>query len=85
MIMIELPIIYADNVQEIEDAKDMDMSVEVIESVTPTTLFIPDIALIRLNETGEKNRTSLFIDDTSFIIDSPYEIVLELFKGAIKK
>lgn len=84
MIKVELPVLYAENFEEIEEAEKIGNKIKVIEVMEMTTFWIPDNCIIKLNSASEKKRTTLYLDDASYIIDSDYETVLELFNRAIR-
>ena len=82
--MIELPIVYALNFDEVEKAKEQGIDIEVTEGLTMTTFIIPKECLIRINESTEQSRTTIYFDDISYLIESDYETVLEIFKRELK-
>jgi len=87
MIIIELPIVYANNFDEIQNAKEQNIEIKIEEYVDKTTFIIPDITLIRINPGTNEKRTSIYFIGTeeSFSIDIDYETVCTLFKEVIKK
>jgi len=85
MIIVELPIVYAKNFSEIEKAKESGIELEVDPVINMTTFIIPDNCLVRLNESSNENRTTVYFDDDAYEIDANYETVLEILKREIKK
>ena len=82
--MIELPIIYAEDLEEIQEAEENGIEVNKAVMVTPTTFIIPDSCLIRINEGSDKKKTTIYLNKTCYIIDANYENVLETFRRAMK-
>lgn len=82
MKIVELPIVYADNFNEIEKAKESGIEIEAKESVRMTTFIIPDNCLVRINEATKDERTTIYFDDDAYEIDAEYETVRTiLIKG----
>jgi len=85
MIIIELPIVYLYNYDEVEKAKETGVEIEKKEDVTITTFFIPDNCLIRVNAQGDTKRTTIVLDKESYGVDADYETVLEIIKRGLRK
>lgn len=82
--VIELPIVFAENYAEIERAKESGIEISPQETIDMVTFIVPGDCLIRLNASSKRNRTSLYFDGDSYEVDANYETVLEILKRAIK-
>jgi hypothetical protein len=83
MIIIELPVIYADNYKDVIKAEEMGTDIETIEVVEKTTFFIPNDCLLRLNKTDD--RSNLVIENVAYQIDLDYESCLLLLMESVKR
>ena len=83
MIIIELPVIYADNYQDVIKGEEMGADIEAVEVVEKTTFFIPNDCLLRLNKTD--NRSNFVIENVCYQIDLDCESCLLILTEAYKR
>ncbi len=79
--IIELPIIYLKNFNEVESAEKSGVSIQREETISKTTFIIPKDQFIRINPSTNLTRTTIHFNDVEeYLIDADYETVLEVFK-----
>jgi hypothetical protein len=79
--IIELPIIYLKNFNEVESAEKSGVSIQREETISKTTFIIPKDQFIRINPSTIQTRTTIHFNDVEeYLIDADYETVLEVFK-----
>ena len=83
MKFIELPVIYTQNFDEYEKAKEQGIEVKTIDTIDMTTFIMPDDMLIRINPQSDNKRTTVRFYDDSYNIDADYETVRQMFKDAL--
>lgn len=82
--IIELPVVYLKNAEEVEASERMGLSCKPEEEITKTTFFFNEFSFLRVNPSSEKNRTILYFSaDETYMIDADYETVIGLIKEKI--
>ena len=85
MKFIELPVVYTQNFDEYEKAKEQGIEVKTIDTIDMTTFIMPDDMLIRINPQQDNKRTTVRFYDDSYNIDADYETVRQMFKDAFRE
>lgn len=85
MIIVELPIVYAENRDQVDKDAELGIETEVIESIEKSTFIIPDNCFVRINPNDEKGRTTIAFDTTVYMADLDYECTVLLFSEAVKR
>jgi len=83
MKFIELPVVYTQNFDEYEKAKEQGIEVKTIDTIDMTTFIMPDDMLIRINPQSDNKRTTVRFYDDSYSVDADYETVRQMFKDAL--
>lgn len=85
--LIEVPIVYAENFKEVEKASEAGVEIEAQEFIAPSFFIIPSECFIRINPSTD-SRTTLIIEGKgiheSYTIDLSYELALIRFKEMLK-
>lgn len=91
MIILEMPMIFSSNCDEIEDCKSKGMELPNEEyEISKATIYLSDSESFFINESSKKNDTTVLRnafggEDCTFWLDMPYELVKLAIEEAIRK
>jgi hypothetical protein len=83
MIVLELPMIYLDNFEDVEKGKEQGFDIDPIRKVLPTTFLIPETSFVRINDSSD-GETTIRVDEYSCNIKADYETVRSIINKELE-